>query len=110
VVAMNWVVNDPYLDTIVEILKPYDPERIILFGSRARGEADELSDYDIIVIKRTERSFLDRLQDMVPYLIQLTRPADILVYTPEEFDRMGEVGLGWVVRQEGVTLYERPSC
>jgi hypothetical protein len=47
---------------------------------------------------------------MVPYLIQLTRPADILVYTPEEFDDMGEVGLGWVVRQEGVTLYERPSC
>jgi predicted nucleotidyltransferase len=61
--AMNWGVNDPYLDTIVEILKPYDPERIILFGSRSRGEADELSDYDIIVIKRTKRSFLDRLQE-----------------------------------------------
>jgi predicted nucleotidyltransferase len=108
--AMNCAMNDPYLYAIVEILKPYDPERIILFGSRARGEADELSDYDIMVIKRTERSFLDRLQDMVPYLIQMTRPADILVYTPEEFDDMGEVGLGWVVRQEGVTLYERPSC
>ena len=29
-------------------------------------------------------------------------------YTPEEFERMGETGLRWIVRQEGVTLYERP--
>ncbi len=101
--------DDPYLATIVEVLKPYDPERIILFGSRARGEADELSDYDLIVIKQTRRPFLDRLQDIVPYRLQLQRAADILVYTPEEFDRMGEVGLGWVVQQEGITLYERLS-
>jgi len=89
---------DPYLDEIVAILKAYDPERIILFGSRARGEADEHSDYDLMVIKRTDRPILDRLCDMVPYLRQITRPADILVYTPEEFARMTETGLGWVVR------------
>src|SRR5215467_13180924 len=102
------MLTDPYLDEIVAVLKSYDPERIILFGSRARGEADEYSDYDLIVIKRTDRPFLDRLYDMVPYLRQITRPAEILVYTPEEFARMGETGLGWLVRQEGVTLYERP--
>ena len=106
---MKQVLTDPYLDEIVAILKSYDPERIILFGSRARGEADEYSDYDLMVIKRTDRPFLDRLRDMVPYLRQITRPAEILVYTPEEFARMGETGLGWLVRQEGVTLYERPS-
>ena len=103
------VVADPYLAEIVEVLKPYEPERVILFGSRARGEPDELSDYDLIVIKRTDRPFIERLRDMVPYIVQLKRPADILVYTPEEFDRMSDIGLGWVVRQEGVTLYERAS-
>ena len=46
---------------------------------------------------------------MVPYLVAFGRPAEILVYTPEEFDRMSETGLGWVVRQEGVVLYERLS-
>lgn len=100
--------TDPYLDEIVAVLKAYDPERIILFGSRARGEADEYSDYDLVVIKRTDRPFLDRLRDMVPYLTQLMRPADILVYTPEEFERIRDTGLGWIVRHEGVTLYERP--
>ena len=104
---MKQVLTDPYLDEIVAILKPYDPERIILFGSRARGEADAYSDYDILVLKRTDRPFLDRLRDMVPYLRQITRPADIVVYTPEEFERMSETGLGWIVRQEGITLYER---
>jgi predicted nucleotidyltransferase len=104
----SYGVADPYLNEIVAILRPYNPERIILFGSRARGEADAWSDYDLVVIKRTTRSFVERLQDMVPYLVQFKYPADILVYTPEEFARMRETGLGWMVHQEGVTLYERP--
>jgi predicted nucleotidyltransferase len=107
--ATKGVVNDPYIDEIVAILQPYDPERIILFGSRARGQADAGSDYDLMVIKRTGRSFVERLQDMVPYLVQCKCPVDILVYTPEEFDRMPDIGLGWMVRQEGVTVYERVS-
>jgi predicted nucleotidyltransferase len=98
---------DPHLDEIVRLLRDYEPERIILFGSRARGEADEYSDYDLIVIKRTGRPFLERLRDMVPYLVAFGRTADILVYTPEEFEQMREIGLGWMVQQEGVVLYER---
>ena len=100
---------DPHLDEIVRLLRPYGPERIILFGSQARGEADEHSDYDLIVIKRTDRPFLERLRDMVPYLVQFSRSAEVLVYTPDEYERMGETGLGWIVRREGVTLYEREA-
>lgn len=98
---------DPHLNALVCILKRYEPDQIVLFGSRARGEADQYSDYDVVVIKRTTRPFLDRLQDMVPYLVEFRRPAEILVYTPEEFERMSEVGLGWMIHQEGVILYER---
>ena len=103
------VTADPNLDRIVHLLMDYDPERIILFGSRARGDADEYSDYDLIVIKRTERPFLERLRDMVPYLVAFERTAEILVYTPEEFEGMRKVGFGWMVHQEGVVLYERSS-
>ena len=106
---MKTPIADPYLHKLVRLLQPYEPDRIILFGSRARGDADEYSDYDVIVIKRTDRPFLDRLRDMVPYLVAFDRAAEILVYTPEEFDRMRETGLGWLVRQEGVVLYERCS-
>src|SRR5206468_12375406 len=72
------VLTDPYLDEIVRVLKAYDTERLILLGSRARGEADEDSDYDLMVIKCTDRPFLDRLRDLVPYLRQITRRAEIL--------------------------------
>jgi predicted nucleotidyltransferase len=106
---MEVLAVDPGLDEIVRLLQRYEPEQIVLFGSRARGDADEYSDYDLIVIKQTRCPFLERLRDMVPYLLEFGRPAEILVYTPDEFERMRETGLGWLVRQEGVTLYERPS-
>jgi len=99
--------TDPHLHKLVRLLLPYEPERIILFGSQARGEANSYSDYDVIVIKRTDRAFLERLRDMVPYLVEFDRPAEVLVYTPEEFAQMGEFGLGWVIEKEGVLLYER---
>ena len=40
-----------------------------------------------------------------PYLDEI-----VLVYTPEEFERMSEIGLSWIVQREGVTLYKRSSC
>ena len=62
--------TDPYLDKLVRLLQRYEPDQIILFGSRARGRSDMYSDYDVIVIKRTDRPFLERLRDMVPYLVE----------------------------------------
>ena len=43
-----------------------------MFGSVARGEADELSDIDLVIIKETDRPFLDRLREVARLL-----PADI---------------------------------
>jgi predicted nucleotidyltransferase len=103
----NTVPSDPRLRRLVSLLMAYQPEKILLFGSHARGQADEFSDYDILVIKRTESSFLERLQEMVPFLVAFDRPAEILVYTPDEYERMGESGLGWIARSEGIVLYER---
>ncbi len=52
---------------------------------------------------------MERLREMAPYPVEFERPAEILVYTPEEFARMQETGLGWIVRDEGVILYEAES-
>jgi uncharacterized protein len=93
----------------VELLKKYDPDRIVLFGSRARGTADEYSDYDIVLVKETGKSFVERLQDMVPYLAEFGRAAGILVYTPDEMEAMRESAFGWTLHKEGVVLYERPA-
>jgi predicted nucleotidyltransferase len=69
------------LNALVEALQRYQPQRIILFGSAARGEADEDSDLDVLVIKDTPESFVQRLEAMAR-LCPSGVHADILVYTP----------------------------
>lgn len=89
-------------------MREYDPERIILFGSHARRDADEYSDLDLVVIKETEERFLDRLKRVFD-LIDPDFALDILVYTPQEFARMVEEGNQFLERvlEEGVIIYEK---
>jgi predicted nucleotidyltransferase len=100
--------NSPQLQRIVEKLEPYEPERIVLFGSHARGEADEYSDLDLVIIKDTPKRFLDRLEIVYRY-IQPDFALDALVYTPGEFAAMVEAGNPFIeqILREGVVLYER---
>lgn len=79
------------IEQIVSSLRGYDPERIILFGSHARWEADEYSDIDLVVIKETEERFLDRLKRVYD-IVQPDFALDVLVYTPREFAHMLEEG------------------
>jgi predicted nucleotidyltransferase len=93
---------------LIEILKGYKPERIYLFGSWARGEWDDLSDIDLVLIKKTRRSFLDRLRDVGKLLPPEIGGVDILVYTPSEFVRMKEQGNAFVemILEEGQLIYD----
>ncbi len=72
-------------------------EQIVLFGSHARGDADEGSDFDFLVI---EPVIENRAREMVRLrraLRPLRVPADILVYSREEVTRWGQ--------QPGTALY-----
>jgi len=95
------------LDEIVRILlDQYGPiEKIILFGSAARGDADEYSDLDLILIKETSKRFVERLVE-VPLL---PVHADVFVYTPEEFERMRENENPFILSalESAKVLYER---
>lgn len=57
-----------------------------LFGSWATGEADEMSDVDLIVVAPSERPFVDRFRDF-PEALNAPTGVDLLVYTPDEFSR-----------------------
>lgn len=91
--------------TLAETAKP---ERIILFGSYARGEARADSDVDLLVI---ERDVPDRAREMVRLrraLRPLRIPVDLLVYSTEDVERWGDQpgsNLYWAL-QEGKVLYE----
>ncbi len=95
------------LGALLQALQRHHPQRIILFGSAARGEADAESDLDVMVIKDTAEPFVHRLETMA----KLCPPgvhADILVYTPEELEQMVAEGNPLIVQalQEGKVVYE----
>lgn len=97
------------VDSLVTDLLPYGPEKIILFGSAARGDADEYSDLDVIVIKETDRRFVQRLVD-AGALVSSPRHVDIFVYTPDELEAMIEEENPFIesALRDGKVVYEKP--
>jgi len=102
--------TDSRIRKVVESLRAYEPERVIVFGSVARGQADAFSDLDIVVIKETDERFVRRILTVSDYLPLDCGSIDVLVYTPGEFERMQKVGNPLVaeVVAHGVTVYEHP--
>ena len=92
---------------IISTFKPFDPEKIILFGSLARGDSDEVSDIDLMVVYYTDKAFLDRMKEL--YLSwNIPKAVDILAYTPGEFEKMmNESSFVAEAVKEGEVLYER---
>ncbi len=99
------------IEALVRVLESYRPERVYLFGSAARGEADELSDLDVVVIKRTATPFFDRLLEVAKLLPLEIGAVDVLVYTPEEFARMLAEGNAFaeMIAEEGRLIYGQPA-
>ena len=97
------------LKAVLERLKEYQPEKIILFGSYARDEADEYSDLDFVVVKKTAKRFLERLKEVAKLIDNDLGNVDVFVYTPEEFERMIEWENPFIERvlKEGRVLYEK---
>ena len=95
------------INQIIESLRAYNPEKIYLFGSWARGEGDDLSDVDLVVIKKTKSPFFLRLQEAVKFLPIEIGGIDILVYTPEEFHKMSKQGNAFaeMILEEGQLIY-----
>jgi predicted nucleotidyltransferase len=93
---------------VAVLTEQYRPQKIVLFGSVATGETTEWSDLDLVIIKDTEKRFLDRTKEVMQ-LIQPCIGVDILVYTPEEFARLCQERR--FIRDEiigkGKVLYER---
>ncbi len=86
----------------------FAPERIILFGSQARGTADERSDVDILVICSFEGKRRHLMLQMDRALRGLGLARDIMVLTPDEFERDRHIP-GTIARpawREGRVLYE----
>ncbi len=101
-------------EMVQAIVAEVDPEQVILFGSRARGDERENSDIDLIVVEAEpfgpERSRHKELVRLYHALAGFRVPADVLVYSHEDIDYWRDTLNHVLARalREGKVLYERP--
>lgn len=96
-------------DIVRRIVQTTQPEKIILFGSRARGDARSHSDFDVLVIKDSDEPGYRRDAPLYLALAGMNAPVDLMVYTPEEVMEWSAVPQAFVTTaiREGKVLYER---
>lgn len=99
-------ITDAVLTAVLSITRP---ERVVIFGSWARGDATPDSDIDVLVVTPFEGprhvvalSLLNRLADLLV-------PKDVIVLSPEEWKRKKDLPgtIAYPAVREGVVLYER---
>ncbi len=87
-------------------------ERAIVFGSWAVGTADGYSDLDLAVVLETDLPRLERGRLLAGLIEALPVAVDLMVYTPEEFERgiAGRTGVFDAIARHGVTIYARSEA
>jgi predicted nucleotidyltransferase len=101
--------EDLVRDIVRRIVETAQPEKIILFGSRARGDSRPGSDFDVLVIEHSDAPRYRRDAALYLALAGLNAPVDVLTYTPEEIAEWSAVPQAFVTTaiREGKVVYER---
>ncbi|MGH9328449.1 MAG: nucleotidyltransferase domain-containing protein [Terriglobia bacterium] len=101
------------LDTLDEIVRRIlavgSPLKIVLFGSRARGESRPDSDLDLLIIQESDLPRYKRSSCYLRALVGVFPAKDVLVWTPQEVAEWAGVPNAFIttVLREGKTLYGR---
>jgi predicted nucleotidyltransferase len=95
-------------EMVRRIVDRFDPDKIILFGSQARGDAGPDSDIDLLVIMETDSRRRSAVEIRMA-LDDIVIPKDIIVVPPDEFERHRDtIGtLAYPAVREGRVLHDR---
>jgi predicted nucleotidyltransferase len=93
---------------VQQLINLYKPEKIILFGSLAKGRIEEGTDIDLFIIKSDVPEFgVDRIRQL-DELIKYKLATDFIVYKPHEFEQRLKLGDPFIknIMEEGMVLYD----
>jgi predicted nucleotidyltransferase len=98
-------------EIVSRIRQAVNPDRIVLFGSRARGDANAQSDFDILIIAPSTLPRWKRTPPIYRLLAGMGASKDIVWWTPEEVEEWRTVRSHFITTalREGHVLYEKPS-
>ncbi len=103
---MDQTLLDNIISRIVEVA---DPERIILFGSAARGDMKRHSDVDLLIVKEGVDT-LDLMRQIRRNLYGVGAAVDAIVVTPQAIERYKD-SHALIIKpalREGKVIYESP--
>ena len=106
----TFVIEDPVLSRIRDIIvNTVSPNKIILFGSRARGEATVNSDYDILIIKENigNERLITRKVNYELLKAQIDSEIDLIATSSQKWEKNSD-DISYIyhdIRKEGVILY-----
>lgn len=94
-------------DYVGEVIRKFNPDLVLLFGSFATGDINEGSDIDILVVADFKEAFLDRIRTLID-LNTFKIPIEPVGYTPEEFNQMKNKKSLFImeVLEKGKVLYK----
>ncbi|MFH1438065.1 MAG: nucleotidyltransferase domain-containing protein [Pseudomonadota bacterium] len=96
-------------EMVRRIVDLFKPDKVILFGSHARGTAGPESDVDLLIVMRVAGSKREKQVEVRLALHDIRISKDIIVVTPEEFEKHRSIA-GTIVMpavKEGKVLYAR---
>ena len=100
------MINTPEIESLKEqIISKYSPNKIILFGSQAKGTATNKSDIHLCIVKDTDNK---RALAMDMYLnIESSKPFDLIVYTENEWNQFisDTTSFAYLVNRKGIEIY-----
>jgi len=96
-------------EMVKRIVRQFSPEKVILFGSYARGTAGPDSDVDLLIVMPVTGSKRENAVEIGVALHDIRLLKDLIVVTPEEFEwRKDTIGtIEWPAWREGKVLYAR---
>lgn len=94
---------------IDRVVTEFHPQRVVLFGSQATGEADAQSDVDLLVVSDLPGTNRDQAMAIRRSLGLFPVPCDVFVRTPQEFQRQRGVvnNIVYFADRYGKVVYER---
>jgi len=98
----------PVQEIVRRIVAAFHPRRIVMFGSRARGESTCDSDIDLFVEMESDKRPPERALDIRRLFASRDWAMDVVVYTPAEVQRLRDVvgTLLYTIERKGTVVYE----
>jgi len=101
------ITEDKVREMARSVADRFRPEKVILFGSCARGEYGPDSDVDFLIVMSFEGSRREATVEILRHLNRFRVSLDVIVLTPEEFERKKDIAgtIAYPASREGRVLH-----